>query len=1388
MRIGLDYRFVSFGSSVTRRGMGRFSQQQLREVLATDERHEYVLLCREGFDPAEILPEIRSDPKVRIRCLPRLAPVEDGETPNGGRRALVLEAELQEAVAAERLDVFHATTPFLLGDVVPQRIAACPYVATHYDLIPMVYPDEYFPGEQDRLGRQAYERALSFVSRADRLAAISRFVRDEAAVYLGFPGERIDVAYPFAEPIFAQVGEAEAEAAITGLRARLGLEGDFVVSVTHLHFSKNLGGLLRSFAELQRRGRFADVGLVVVCGLEPGQGRYVRDLAWQHGVRDHLYLTDLILDSELAALFNRCRAAVLVSRYEGFGLPALEALQCGAPVVAGSAASLPEIVGSAALLVDPASPDEVADALERVLCSESLREELGGRGLERSRSFDARRLADATLESYQRAAEPRQQRRRRISVWSPVPPQESGVADYTIDLVEWLEQHADVEVVIDQGVAPALERPLRATTFRVATRDGASWSSPDRVVFQFGGSHFHLFQFAHLDVRPDVVVLHDLTWGRVRWFAAHGDLAALEQEIAGVEGPRAASDFRRLVESTPPERLGEAAEEFFLRCFLLRPLVSTSSRQVVHFLGGAEALRDRYREANACYVPMGVADPLAAVPFEQRSHHTLPDAAGLEVGIFGIVDPVKRLERVADSVVVLAGSGIDVQVSVVGPFVNNDYRDELARYLAARGVADRFRFFGRVSGEHFRSRLLACDVVVNLRWPFRFQMSATLLQAVAAGKPVVVTDVPGWRMLPETFCRFLPPGEHEVADLAGELATLARDREELRRRGGAARSYFRERATLEVMGRSYLDLLDIESHAVPPEPARPLRACGMLQADHASNPEIAWALERLVPDPVERAERLRCAGGLGGSLAEAAACFALLRRFGALAEGRRVVVFGEPARPLAEAIEETAARVVAVHGGGEDGHLAATGAASEPRDLPPWRSGCDDASADGVVVARRLAIDSPADLAATVREALRVVRPAGVVIVCFSYQLAGPRDAPGGRWSGSLGEDDVAEWLVRASGGAAVEPFDGLPSPATLTAPRALTLVGPSGPERPVRIVCGRALCAGLLTLRRPAQPTPPESPESLDELSSEWGRRRDSGRGFTGLPPRQTMDSIAIERERKVSAPPEPPAADDHSDLRRFLGRWDELRARSSIEHAPAKNLLVRAGSFVLRSARRLRDLGIAWDRLRDVLVALVDRHLVVRRDLIGLQEEAASNRRVLAELVERVDALASRTEALSPADPPAAIPAESPRVDEPPAAIPRPSEVHALLREIGDLDESLGTAAAIEVSFAGMRAERLLDVALRLFGSRMASVASESYRSPNDFWIHVDLREDWPSEALLQNARSRLGPGGRLVLVTEAQGPAPACAGLVHLGTVSSRAVAGVRLARWRARVFLG
>ena len=144
----------------------------------------------------------------------------------------------------------------------------------------------------------------------------------------------------------------------------------------------------------------------------------------------------------------------------------------------------------------------------------------------------------------------------------------------------------------------------------------------------------------------------------------------------------------------------------------------------------------------------------------------------------------------------------------MGAFYDARYRERISDLARALGVASRLRLLGRVARADFDRLLLACDAVVNLRWPFRQQMSATLMRALAAGRPVVVTDVAEWSHLPPEVCLRVPADETEVATLGAQLEALAGSAEKRQRMGAAARRFYETEATPARMAANYLAVID----------------------------------------------------------------------------------------------------------------------------------------------------------------------------------------------------------------------------------------------------------------------------------------------------------------------------------------------------------------------------------------------------------------------------------------------------------------------------------------------------------------------------------------------------------------------------------------------------
>lgn len=807
MRIGIDYRMLSVGPNTVFRGLGRYTQQQLREVLRQDQANEYVLLCQPEADYSLILPEIRAASNVQIATI-EMADLQRQSTPNQSETVLRYTEDYQQWLYRQHLDVYHATTPFLFSDVVCSQIDVCPVVATLYDFIPLLYHEHYLADKPHEA--TLYKRTLGFLRRADRLIAISQSARTDAIRLLQYAGEQIDIAYPIADPHFRMLAPETLAVAIAQLRRRLPIPHSYVLCVAQWHYSKNVEALLTAYTLLPDAIR-AEFPLVIVGQMTHEVEAFVRSLLRRYRVTNSVVLTNAVDENELVALYNSAAMIIHPSWYEGFGLPILEAMRCGTPVICSNSSSMPEVAADAALYVDPSNPQELADALCWLVWHPQQREQMRERGLAQARRFDGAQLGSSTLLSYRRAASATQRATKfpalpRLALWTPLPPQKSGIADYSAELLTELATRYEVEVFVDDGYLPDEDLLAEFTIqHHRAFERRDEQQRFDAVVYQVGASFFHLYMYEQLQHRPGIVVLHDLTWGIVLFAraVAHNTMNTFKQELRTFEGPKALAEFEQ-IERSPHGFYGPEREAFLDHHYMLQAIIQSSTLIIVHMEEVARELRQMYPTTPVRTIPMGVEDPWRA----QASKQELRERYGLQqeafvVGVFGIVDRVKRVDVCIEAFQSVSLAYPTSQLVIVGQQPNGNYERELKQRVEELGLRLSVVFIGHASEADFDALLLASDVIVNLRYPSKKQMSAVLIRAIAAGKPTIITNLPEWQFLPARFCWRLPPDKHEVTVLRSYLLQLAAYPEFRNRIGQAARIYFQEQGTVQNMAYKY---------------------------------------------------------------------------------------------------------------------------------------------------------------------------------------------------------------------------------------------------------------------------------------------------------------------------------------------------------------------------------------------------------------------------------------------------------------------------------------------------------------------------------------------------------------------------------------------------------
>ncbi len=291
------------------------------------------------------------------------------------------QLELPAVLYRHGVDLFHATL------FVAPALYHRPYVLTLHDVNYMVLPHLY-----GRAREFYFHTAVRlFAARARAIVTVSEFSRGEIEQRLGVPAERIEVVYNGIDARFVPAPADELER----LRQRRGLPQEYLLYVGSFVPHKNVPTLLRAYA------RVPDAPKLVLCGRNPGQLGAELD---RLGLRERVVLLDGAGDDELPALYSGAAAFVFPSRYEGFGLPPLEAMACGTPAIVSNAGSLPEVTGGAALLFDPDDELALAERLRELLGSPARRAELALAGRLRAAQFRWSDAVARTAALYRRLA------------------------------------------------------------------------------------------------------------------------------------------------------------------------------------------------------------------------------------------------------------------------------------------------------------------------------------------------------------------------------------------------------------------------------------------------------------------------------------------------------------------------------------------------------------------------------------------------------------------------------------------------------------------------------------------------------------------------------------------------------------------------------------------------------------------------------------------------------------------------------------------------------------------------------------------------------------------------------------------------------------------------
>jgi glycosyltransferase involved in cell wall biosynthesis len=754
------------------RGIGRYSLSITKSIIKNKKEHEVLvvlssLLPKEAEEIIEELKEIL--PLKHIHIWQATKKTSFLNSSASERKSLELSRDL--FLETLNPDVIYITSLFEgLVDSTTTSISNIRntdtlIATTLYDLIPLINEKPYLDNSDVK---RWYLEKIEHLKRADLLLAISGSSRQEALDYIDAIPEKVANIGTAADSQFQKIEISTQEK--ESLFKRYGIKHSFLMYTGGIDHRKNIEGLIEAYALLSPKIR-DEHQLAIVCSIQNEQKEVLETLVTSLGLElEEVIFTGFISEEDLIALYNLCKAFIFPSWHEGFGLPALEAMWCGAPVIAANTSSLPEVIGLKEALFDPHSTESMSDTIIKVLTDENFRKNLIAHASKQIEKFSWDISAKKAIEAFENARKgnvsPKDStiKRLRLAYISPLPPERSGISDYSAELLPELHKYYDIDVVVEQTSVEDLWinkhcQILNVTSFK------NNLHHYDRVLYHFGNSSFHQHMFQLLIDIPGVVVLHDFFLSGISNYMFHTNYEnhSFEDELFYAHGN---------------EPFNTKNSDLIIKYPCNKKVLDYAQGIIVHSQNSVRLAKEWYGKL---YGYDWSVIPLLRQPQQKisqkisRKNLNLPKDAFI-VASFGLLGQTKLNQKLLDAWIESSlSSDNNTYLIFVGQNSECGYGDKMTETIDNSKYKERIIITGWTDTKIFKDYLSTTDVAVQLRGLSRGETSAAVLDCMNYALPTIVNANGSMADLPQDTVYMLAD-EFKQKDLTQALEELYTDK------------------------------------------------------------------------------------------------------------------------------------------------------------------------------------------------------------------------------------------------------------------------------------------------------------------------------------------------------------------------------------------------------------------------------------------------------------------------------------------------------------------------------------------------------------------------------------------------------------------------------------
>jgi len=796
MNIAFDSTAI-LGPMSKNRGIGNYALSQFTTMIEIDKENNYFFLnLFENFKLSNCIENCNNFKETYLFC------GKENYLLNDSDYIEVIGDIIKNYIKENNIDVFYITSPFESGFPIYNKewFDNIKVIATVYDVIPYILKDKYLT---DRNTYKWYMKCVDMLQWVDKCLVISNSVKEDMVKYLDFDENKITVIHGAVSKSYKKIEVDEYSKA--DLYSKYGIEDKYIMCTGGDDGRKNIEGLIIAYSKMNKE-LINEYQLVIVCKLSTDSVNKYTKIINDNCVNGRVILTNFVSNDELLKLYNLAHLMAFPSKYEGFGLPVVEAFTCGIPVLTSNNSSLVEIADDAAILIDPHSITDITRGLTEALTNTDL-DELVKKGFNRLKLYQWETVAEIAIKELNSLCEnnTNSYEKKKIAFFTPLPPIESGISDYSVDILNALGKYFDIDVYIDDNYKPKCELNSEINVYCHKQYEKMNSQYFD-VIYQMGNSEYHVYMWDYIKKYKGTVVLHDYNLhGVVQFVTLHkNNNEKLYKEY--LLHDFTSDDVNDYIDKLHDGKSGLKIYDMEINGFI----TNNAKKIIVHSNEAREKLLKRNIHRNVRTIPSYAKIEPLVKDIEIKSDIKLEDNT-IVLASFGHIHETKRILPILKAFNKLTQKYDNVKYIFVGK-LDSSIKPIFENFIIDNKLNEKVIVTGYTELTDFNRYIDLADICFNLRYPYNGETSGSLMRLLAKGKCVVVNDIGSFGEISNNSCIKLPSvdemtPENEIDAIYNAMENLMIEENRFNLSKNA-RKYAEDNLDLKIVAKQYADFIN----------------------------------------------------------------------------------------------------------------------------------------------------------------------------------------------------------------------------------------------------------------------------------------------------------------------------------------------------------------------------------------------------------------------------------------------------------------------------------------------------------------------------------------------------------------------------------------------------